>query len=83
MPGQAAQGSSGSRCPAGPWLLMLVLVAASGGCGGGGTTSAPPATRSAAMGFTYFPGDNTSEALEFALSAIAADGDVAVAHRDS
>ncbi len=35
------------------------------------------------MGFTYFPNDNTPEALEFALSAIAADGDLVVAHHDS
>ncbi len=35
------------------------------------------------MGFTYFPNDNTSQALEFALTAIAAHGDLVVAHHDS
>jgi len=35
------------------------------------------------MGFTYFPHDNTPEALDFALNAIAADGDLLVAHHDS
>ncbi len=35
------------------------------------------------MGFTYFPHDNTSEALEFSLTAIAAHGDLVVAHHDS
>ncbi len=35
------------------------------------------------MGFTYFPSDNTPEAIGWALSAIAADGDLVVAHHDS
>ncbi len=64
-----------------PRLLMLILFATLAGCGGG-TPSGPSATRSAAMGFTCFPGDSTPEALGFALSAIAADGDLVVAHHD-
>ncbi len=35
------------------------------------------------MGFTYFPHDNTFDALAFALNAIATEGDLLVVHHDS
>lgn len=81
IPERFPPGFSGRRFPVGLSLLLLLFAAMAAGCGGGGTVSGP--TRSAAMGFTYFPDDNTSEALSFALSVIANEGDLLVAHHDS
>jgi hypothetical protein len=51
-------------------------------CGGGGGGAVGP-TRGPALGFTYFPYDNSSAAIEFALSVIDNDADLLVAHHDS
>lgn len=81
IPGRFLQRAFGRRFQAGLSLAVLFFAATMAGCGGGGSSPGP--TRSAAMGFTYFPNDITPEALDFALNAIAADGDLLVAHHDS
>ncbi|GAB4366216.1 MAG: hypothetical protein Kow00128_09440 [Deltaproteobacteria bacterium] len=62
-------------------FLLLAGVAALLPACGGSEPSGP--ARSYAMGFTYTPYDNTSEAIAFALDVIANDGDLLVAHHDS
>ncbi|MGB7971278.1 MAG: hypothetical protein WCF31_04820 [Candidatus Deferrimicrobiaceae bacterium] len=82
IPGRFSSGVTGIRLSVVPYLLLLFFAAMPPGCGGGSGTPSGP-TRSAAMGFTYVPYDNTSEALTFVLNVIATEGDLLVAHHDS
>jgi hypothetical protein len=66
-------------------ILCLAVAMIACGCGGDSDdagTGPGRTSRSAALGFTYTPYDNTDEAVLYAFDVIRRDGDLLVSHHD-